>query len=170
MKLKTTIIYVFLLLSVIGCNAKDIIKYDYVIDIDINTSKEKVWSVITDFKNYSKWNSILRMKNNDDIEISKDFDVLILEKDGSIMDSFKAKAQSKDKYKSFSASQIMLTKGIFKATHYFVIEEISENKVKFIQKWKLEGVLSSLFESMIFDVLDVFKKMNLELKIEMEKN
>ena len=141
-RIKQIITYLLLSILLLGCSVKsitattknknDIKEYDYIIKINIDAPKEKVWSIITDFKNYSKWNTVLKMENNVHLELGKKFDVTIFKDDGSIADSFQAIAVSKNKYKSFSASQTILSKSFFKATHYFVIEEISKEKVIFI--------------------------------------
>ena len=150
-------------------NIQNINEYNYMIKINIEASKEEVWSVITDFENYDKWNSVLKMQGNNNLELGKTFDVIIFEKDGSKADSFQAIAINKTKYQSFSASQTILTKYFFRATHHFIIKELSKNEVVFIQGWELEGVIGYLFEGMIIDVLELFKNMNLELKAEVEK-
>jgi hypothetical protein len=179
MKLQKTISYLLLAFFIIGCSAKsnttnienviDTREYDYVLSIDIDASKEKVWNIITNFKNYPKWTNVIIMKNNDNLEIGKNFDVTIYDTDGSVADNFQAIVVSNNKYQSFSASQTIWTKSFFKATHHFVIKEISKNKIQFIQKWELEGVIGYLFEGIIFDVLGLFETMNLELKKEAEK-
>ncbi|MFT5659739.1 MAG: hypothetical protein ACI9TV_000361 [Sulfurimonas sp.] len=172
MKFKKTMLSILLTLSILSSygNTDTTKEYDYVIQIDIASSKEKVWNVLTNFKDYSKWNTVLKMQNNDNMELGKEFDVSIFENDGSLADSFQAIAVHKTKYESFSASQTIFTKSFFKATHHFIIEEVSNNEVIFIQKWELEGVIAYLFESMIFDLLDLFVRMNLELKIEVENS
>jgi len=176
-KLNKIIFSALCIVSMVACSTKTTTpdlnttkKYAYIINIDINASKEKVWNTITNFKNYDKWNSVLKMENNDNLKIGQKFDVTIFEDDGSISDTFQAVTMTKNKYNSFSASQIMLTDGFFKATHHFEIIEISKNKVTFTQKWELSGVIGYLFKGMIIDVLDSFKTMNLELKKEVESN
>jgi len=180
MKFRKIIIHLLFAFLLLGCNSKSSAinlenknndeNYGYIISIDIDASKEKIWSLITDFENYPKWNSVLKMENNDNLKLEKNFLVTIFDENGLIEDNFKAMLLDKKKYRYFSASQTLLSKYFFKATHQFLIEEISQNKVKFTQKWKLEGVIAYLFEAMIFDVLNIFKTMNLELKEKAEKS
>ncbi len=180
MKFRKIIIHLLFAFLLLGCNSKSSAinlenknndeNYGYIISIDIDASKEKIWSLITDFENYPKWNSVLKMENNDNLKLEKNFLVTIFDENGLIEDNFKAMLLDKKKYRYFSPSQTLLTKHFFKATHQFLIEEISQNKVKFTQKWKLEGVIAYLFEAMIFDVLNIFKTMNLELKEKAEES
>ena len=180
MKLRKIIIHLFLAFLILGCSSKAASinlenknndnTYGYIISVDIEASKEKVWNIITDFKNYPKWNSVLKMENNNNLELKKNFFITIFDEKGSIEDNFKALLIDKKKYTYFIASQTLLSSYFFKATHQFLIEEISHNKVRYTQKWKLEGVVGYLFEDMIFDVLKLFKTMNLELKEKAEKS
>jgi len=176
--MKKIILFIVTIL-IVGCGSKQEIQntpshtsdkqYNYIIDITINAPKEKVWNIVTDFKNYPKWNSVLKMENNDNLGVGQKFNVTIYDKDGSIQDNFEAITVTKATNKEFSASRTIWTKFFFKATHHFVIEEVSSNQVRFFQKWELEGAIGYLFEGMIFDVLDLFKTMNLELKTVAEK-
>lgn len=136
---------------------------EYTIDIDLQASKEKTWEIITDFKQYESWNTILSMSNNDQLEIGKKFHVTIYGRKKP--SKFKATTLTKDQYKSFAAQQKILGKWFFSATHHFIIEELTiPNQVKFIQQWQLTGIVGKLFKKQIFKELAQFKKMNEELK------
>lgn len=141
---------------------------EYKIEIDIKAPKEAVWNVITDFENYQKWNSVLVMKNNDDLLLGNKFDVTIVQQNKK-QSSFKAVAVSKNDFQSFAAEQKIIGKWFFQATHYFIIKVTDNENIKFIQKWELKGIVASLFRKQIFKELEEFKKMNLELKKYVEK-
>jgi hypothetical protein len=141
---------------------------EYKIEIDINASKEAVWNVITDFEGYSKWNSVLAMNNNDSLIIGNKFDVTITQPNEK-KSNFKASAISKKKHQSFSATQKIIGKWLFQATHHFIIKEIDNENITFIQKWELKGIISSMLRKQIFKELEVFNKMNKELKELVEK-
>ncbi|MFV0573520.1 MAG: SRPBCC domain-containing protein [Xanthomarina gelatinilytica] len=136
---------------------------EYIIKKNINASKETVWNVITDFENYPKWNSVLKMDNNANLVLGDKFDVSI-EQPNTKQSNFKATATGKEEFQSFSASQKIVGKWFFQATHFFIVEEVDEEHVTFIQKWELKGIISSLFRKQIFKELEVFKIMNKELK------
>lgn len=142
-------------------------KNEYTISIDLSQPGEKVWNVLTDFNRYHEWNSVLSMSNNDRIEIGKEFNVIIFNRAGK--DSkFKATTIAKEINKSFSAQQKILGKWFFTATHHFIIDE-TNSQVRFVQKWELTGIISRLFKKQIFKQLAEFKRMNEELKIQLEK-
>ena len=142
---------------------------EYKIEIKINTSKEVVWETITDFKDYPNWNTVLKMEQNESIIIGKKFKVTINNPNDK-KSKFKAIAIKKEDYKSFAATQKMIGKWLFSATHYFIIKEIDKEHVMFIQKWKLTGILNSLFNKQIIKSLEHFKQMNDELKAKVENN
>lgn len=141
---------------------------EYKIAIDINASKETVWNAITDFENYPKWNSVLVMMNNDDLILGNKFDVTI-NKPNNKHSNFKAVAVDKENFSSFSATQKIVGKWLFEATHHFIIREVNKQNITFIQKWELKGIIASIFRKQIFKELELFNKMNNELKELVEK-
>lgn len=141
---------------------------EYITKIDINATKETVWNTITDFKNYPKWNSVLVMKNNDNLTLGNKFNVTI-NKPKNKQSNFKAIAIHKENFSSFSATQKIMGKWFFEATHYFIIREIDKESIIFIQKWELKGIIASIFRKQIFKELALFTKMNDELKALVEK-
>lgn len=141
---------------------------EYKIEIDIKASKETVWNVLTDFGSYINWNSVLIMNNNDSLILGNKFDVTIIQPNDK-RSNFKATAISKKNFQSFSATQKIIGKWFFQATHYFVIKEIDKEHITFIQKWELKGIIASIFRKQIFKELEVFNTMNNELKELVEK-
>ncbi|WP_036153016.1 SRPBCC domain-containing protein [Maribacter forsetii] len=141
---------------------------EYKIKIDIKATKETAWNVLTDFESYPKWNSVLTLNNNDSLILGRKFDVTISQTNGK-HSNFKATAISKKNFQSFSATQKIIGKWFFQATHYFIIKEIDKEHITFIQKWELQGVISSVFRKQIFKELKVFDKMNNELQLLVEK-
>lgn len=165
MKIK---IYLLLIISFITATLKAQTMKDYQIEIEINSPKEIVWKAISDFKNYPNWNSVLVMKNNDSLIVGEKFHVTIIQPNGK-KSNFKAVAISKEEFQSFSATQTMIGKWFFQATHFFIIKEVDKENIIFIQKWELKGLIASLFRKQIFKELEAFKEMNSELKKYVEK-
>ncbi len=141
---------------------------EYTISIELSQTREEVWSVITDFPTYERWNSILSLRKNDNLEVGRKFHVTIHNhgKDSN----FKAMTLSNEINHSFSARQRMLGKWFFSATHYFIVEDIGEAEVRFTQQWQLTGIVSKLFRKSITKQLARFKTMNEELKEHLENS
>jgi hypothetical protein len=142
---------------------------EYEIKIDLRADRQTVWRTITDFKSYRHWNSMLEMADNDQLEVGKKFRVAIIEENGK-KSKFSAETISKEELRSFSARQVILANWFFSATHYFILEEAGEGTVRFIQRWRLTGILSTLFKKQIFRQLALFNRMNFELKKYLEKS
>lgn len=136
---------------------------EYEIQIDLRADKQTVWKTITDFKSYPRWNSMLEMTDNDQLEVGRKFRVTIIEENGG-KSKFGAETLSRDEFQSFSAQQVILAPWFFSATHYFILEEKGEGTLKFIQRWKLTGILSTLLRKQIFRQLALFNRMNIDLK------
>ncbi|WP_148639340.1 SRPBCC domain-containing protein [Aquimarina longa] len=141
---------------------------EYKIEIKINASKETVWKTITNFKEYPNWNTILEMEQNEDLVVGKKFKVTIYNPKGK-KSKFNATTMHREDNVSFSATQKIIGKWFFSATHYFIIREIDKEHVVFIQKWKLRGLITSLFYKQICKELKSFNAMNTELKTVLEK-
>lgn len=141
---------------------------EYINHIDINASREKTWDVLTDFRSYQKWNSVLTLAENDNLEVGQKFSVTI--HDGSKKSRFKALTLSVQPHQTFSARQKIIARWFFSATHHFILDTFpnADQEVRFIQKWELTGLISKIFKKQIFKQLDLFNQMNQELKIYVE--
>lgn len=157
-----------LLISALSINVNAQKMKEFIVEIEVNASNEAVWKTITDFENYPNWNSVLLMKNNDSLIIGRKFQVSIMQPNGK-KSNFKAVAVNKDEFNSFSATQTMIGKWLFEATHFFIIKEVDKKNVNFIQKWELKGLIASLFFKQIVKELEVFKEMNKDLKNYIER-
>ncbi|MEM9329583.1 MAG: SRPBCC domain-containing protein [Bacteroidota bacterium] len=137
----------------------------YTIQVDLSASKESIWQAITQFDAYPKWNTVLSMAGNDSLEIGKKFHVTIY--GGKTDSKFTATTLSSKADESFAAQQKIVGKWFFSATHHFIIEASGEG-ARFIQHWELTGIISRVFRKDIFKQLELFKRMNHELKMYLE--
>lgn len=167
--MKTKSIILFFLLIISGFSLEAQRMKEYVIEIEINTTKEKVWEVITDFNNYPNWNTVLNIEGSDSLTIDNKFDITIHKSEKKEY-NFTGVVENFEEKNSFGLSKTFLAKWFSKMTHYFIIESIDEEKTKFIQKWKAQGFISSLFWKQICKDFEKFNKMNDELKKHIENN
>jgi len=140
----------------------------YEIAVQIKAPKEKVWNVLTDFEQYPQWNSVLTLKNNPNLIPGQKFDVAITQPNNK-KSQFKAILLHKEKFDSFTARQIILGSWFFEATHFFILNKTDDNTLEFVQKWELKGIISTLMSKLVLKELEVFKKMNEELKAYVEQ-
>ena len=167
MKTKTIILFFLLIISGISLKAQKM--KEYIIQIEINSTKENVWEVITDFKNYPNWNTVLKIEGNDSLKIDTKFEISIHKSEKKEY-KFTSIVEKFEENKSFGLSKTFLAKWFSKMTHYFIIESIDEEKTKFKQKWEAQGFISSLFWKQITKDFEKFNQMNDELKKHIEEN
>jgi hypothetical protein len=82
------------------------------------------------------------MSENDALATGQSFHVTILEENGGNQSFVRGRFQRKNCI--HFPRQVILAPWFFSATHYFIIEEIDDRKVRFIQRWKQTGLLSVL--------------------------
>jgi hypothetical protein len=128
--------------------------------IIIQAAPEKVWMILTDFKNYPNWNSFIpRIEGQ--IKEGKRLIVKIQPpgKKGMI---FKPTVTSKIENRELKWLGRLFIKGFFDGEHKFEIIDNNNGTVTFIQSEKFSGVLVRLFN---FDTTEKgFEEMNKQLK------
>ena len=136
-------------------------------EIVINSSPEKIWHILTNFKEYPKWNPLMRrikgkLKKNEYIEVSIPilFHLMILRA--------KVKILEYKKKKMLRWFGVFLIKELFSGEHEFRVEKLGKNKTKFIQTEIYRGILLPFFFIMIRRNKIGFNLMNKALKERVE--
>ena len=107
-------------------------------EIIINTKPEKVWEVLTDFKNYPTWNPFIQNISGEQ-KVGSKLDVSIHPLEGNGM-TFKPTLLKFEENREFRWVGKLLVKGIFDGEHYFVLSQEEENKTKFTHGEKFRGI------------------------------
>lgn len=111
-------------------------------EIMINTSKEEVWSILTNFREYPEWNPFIRSLEGQAVKDTRLVATLQL-KDRKPM-VFKPVVTVSDEMKGFEwlgSTPLNVVNG----RHYFILEEISEKQVKFVHGEQFTGILAGPF-------------------------
>ncbi len=136
--------------------------------IEINAAPEKVWALLTDFPNLSKWNPFME-KANGKVEKGQTIEVLLHPPGGKAM-IFKPTLIKVEVNKELRWLGHLFFKGLFDGEHYFKIEPLGENRVRFVQGEEFKGILVPLLMGMIGDNTRLgFEAMNKALRLEAEK-
>lgn len=137
--------------------------------IQINSSPEILWKVITDFKNYYQWNPILQKIKGEPL-IGNQLEIHLTTVGGKKRiyhpTVIKITPNHELRWKgSFIFSQI------FSGERIFLIERLGENKANFVNKEIFSGI-GVMFtpQKMEDDILASFKKMNEALKKTIERS
>ena len=137
--------------------------------IQINSSPEILWKVITDFKNYYQWNPILQKIKGEPL-IGNQLEIHLNTVGGKKRiyhpKVIKITPNHELRWKgSFIFSQI------FSGERIFQIEKLGENKVNFVNKEIFSGIgVRFTPQKMEDDILASFKKMNEALKKNIERS
>ncbi len=136
--------------------------------IEINASPEKVWQVLTDFKNYPSWNPFIKSLEGEMI-VGRNFNVRIEPPEAQGM-SFKPVLLAFEPAKEFRWKGKLLVRGLFDGEHQFTLIKNSDGSTTLIQSEKFSGILVPLFSKMINNnTRKGFELMNEKMKVLAEK-
>lgn len=136
-------------------------------EIMVDSTPEKIWSVLTNFKEYENWNPFM-IKIIGDAKLGSKIQVQIQTIKGKqrtynpIITKFDINKELRWKGKS-------LLPGIFDGERIFIIEKSAQNKVSFLHNEIFRGLGVKLIGSKLDeDLRESFKKMNIALKTRAE--
>ncbi len=129
----------------------------------INANPDKVWSVLTDFENYPKWNPFIKSITGN-IRIGSQITVNIAPPNGKGM-TFKPTVLAYSPNKEFRWIGKLLFKGLFDGEHKFELIENANGTTTFVHSEKFKGILVELFKKQLENnTKKGFEMMNEDLK------
>ena len=137
-------------------------------EIEINGSPQQVWECLTNFDRLPEWNPFMQrasgvVQQNEQIEVH-----LVLP--DSISLTVTPTLLKVDPGRELRWLGDLWVKGLFDGEHYFQIEELADNRVRFIHGENFKGLLVPPIMALIGkNTLAGFKAMNEALKAEVEK-
>ena len=138
-------------------------------EIQINSSPEILWKVITDFKNYYQWNPILQKIKGEPL-IGNQLEIH-LSTIGGKNRVYHPKVIKITPNHELRWKGTLLFSQIFSGERIFLIEKLSENKVNFVNKEIFSGIgVRFTSQKMEDDIVASFKKMNEALKKTIERS
>ncbi|MEN6554458.1 MAG: SRPBCC domain-containing protein [Methanobacterium sp.] len=135
-------------------------------EIKINASASVVWSILTDFDDFSRWNPFIR-KISGKLQEGAQIEVFIIPPNSNGM-KFRPKILTYDPERELRWLGNFWIPKLFDGEHSLIINEISENKVLFIQKERFSGLFVPFFSGTLKDTESGFEMMNHALKEEVE--
>lgn len=132
-------------------------------EIEIDASAETVWKILTDFDAHPSWNPFVREISGIPKEGER-LRVFIQPAGGKGM-VFKPKVLKAEQNRELRWLGRLFIPGFFDGEHYFRIEPIGENRVRFVHGENFSGVLVGLMAgSLDKGTADGFRAMNEALK------
>ena len=126
-------------------------------EIKINTTPDKVWKVLTNFKDYPNWNPFLKWLSGD-VDVDNKIEVRIEPPAANGM-TFNPRVLKFDVNKEFRWLGHLLIPGLFDGEHIFELTDNGNGTTTFIQREQFKGILIPFFKKM----LDVSTKQGFEL-------
>jgi len=137
-------------------------------EIEINAPAKQVWAVLTNFKDYPNWNPFIK-KISGDVAVNTKLKVQIKPADDDAMDFTPRLKVVKPEQELRWLGRVLLPM-VFDGEHYFKIEPLTANKVKFIHGEVFSGMLVPFFwGGMEQGTVNGFKAMNVALKAQVEQ-
>ncbi|HMQ05408.1 MAG TPA: SRPBCC domain-containing protein [Pyrinomonadaceae bacterium] len=132
-------------------------------EIEINAPAERVWKVLTDFHAHPIWNPFIKELRGKPVEGEK-LRVFIQPPGGKGM-VFKPTVLKAEENRELRWLGKLFVSGLFDGEHYFLIEPLDENRVRFVHGENFSGLLVRLFaKGLDTGTLAGFREMNEALK------
>ena len=113
--------------------------------IEIESTPENVWTILTDFAAHPEWNPFIR-SNEGTAKAGERLKVSIRPVNGKPM-TFRPTVRVATPNRELRWLGRFLFPGLFDGEHYFRIEPISTNRLEFIQGERFSGLLVALAKS-----------------------
>ncbi len=140
---------------------------EIVTEIEINASAERVWQLLTDFAAYPQWNPFIRRAKGE-AKPGARLKVYI-QPSGAKGMSFRPTVLTAEANRELRWVGHLLVPGLFDGEHIFTIEPMGANRVRFIQREILTGLLVPLFALWLeANTRRGFEEMNRALKARAE--
>lgn len=135
--------------------------------IIVNTSLNKAWEELTNFKRWEEWNSFIPsvigdFKPNQKISI-------IVKTPGQKPSNFKPTVYEIKEQEKISWGGKAVYVG-FEGVHDFLLQEIDDQKVKFTQIEMFKGPVVLFMGKMLGNIAEGYRNMNYEFKKHLEEN
>jgi hypothetical protein len=136
-------------------------------EIEIDASAERVWRILTDFASYPQWNPFIRRISGEPATGER-LEVR-LEPPGSRGITLRPTVLNAEPNRELRWLGRLLVKGLFDGEHSLAIQQLGENRVRFVQSEAFNGLLVPLLSrSLDNNTRRGFEEMNRALKEQAE--
>ncbi|PIG90903.1 SRPBCC domain-containing protein [Gloeocapsopsis sp. IPPAS B-1203] len=136
-------------------------------NIEINASASTVWNILTDFDEYPQWNPFIRSASG---EVKKGVRLEVqLQPPGGNIITFRPTVLVAEPEREFRWLGQLFLPGIFNGEHYFQIEPLGSDRIRFIHGEIFSGILVPFLAKSLDTKTKIgFEKMNQTLKARAE--
>jgi len=135
-------------------------------EVEIEASREKVWSILADFEKYEQWNPFINKIVGQPVE-------------GSRIEIHLETPSGKKRRYAPTVTKVVQGRELrwigksllLNGDHIFTIEQLTSERVRFVHREIFAGFLASIFgKTLDTDIRQGFEKMNKALKERAERN
>lgn len=108
-------------------------------EIEIDASAERVWSVLSDFNSYHEWNPFIKSAVGQPIQGERLR--IAVQPNGAKPMRFSPRVLVSEPGRELRWLGRLVVPGVFDGEHRFIIEKLSDNKVRFEQSERFNGLL-----------------------------
>jgi hypothetical protein len=138
-------------------------------EIEIQSSAERVWQLLTDFASFPQWNPFMRRASGE-VKAGARLEVYIQPSGASGM-TFKPTVLKAEPNRELRWLGRLWIPGLFDGEHILTIEPLGANRVRFVQREIFTGILVPLLaRSLDTDTRRGFEEMNRALKARAEQS
>jgi hypothetical protein len=142
--------------------------HELLTDIEIAGRPEQVWSILTDFATYPRWNPFIRHVQGV-AQKGRSLEVCI-HPPGSRHTSYRPRVLVADAPRELRWRAYLLAPNILEEDHRFVLEPLANGHVRFLQIGLTSGLLTPLLRECIDrNISRGFREMNAALKGRVER-
>jgi hypothetical protein len=132
-------------------------------EIEIQSSSERVWQVLTDLEHFSQWNPFIRSVKGE-LKVGSQLEILVQPPSSSAM-KFRPRILKVKPNREFRWLGNLLIPGLFDGEHIFIIDSLPDNKVRLRHSEQFKGILVPLlWKSLDTNTRQGFNEMNAALK------
>ena len=131
-------------------------------EIEIDAPPERVWDVLTDTAAYDAWNPFIRQLEGD-LREGSTLKVTMAPPGGRAM-TFRPAVTGLQPRRRFAWLGHLGVRGVFDGEHVHEIEEIGQNRTRYVQRERFTGLLVPLAGGVLRKTEEGFRRMNLALK------
>jgi hypothetical protein len=136
-------------------------------EIEIFSTPEQVWRILTDFDKYPQWNPFINQISG---ELKKGSKLTVhVKPEGSRGATFNPTVTKVEPNREMRWIGHFIIKGLMDGEHMFTINSIGNDRIKFINKEIFTGLLSPMVSLRLKNAIHSFEAMNRSLKERAEK-
>lgn len=137
-------------------------------EIEIDASAERVWEVLSDFNAYPEWNPFIKSAIGQPVQGARL--QIVIQSGGAKPMRFSPKVLVAEPGRELRWLGRLVVPGVFDGEHCFIIETLSDNKVRFEQSERFNGLLVGPMRATLNrDTKRGFEEMNQALKARAEE-